>query len=406
MTVRALYPNLTPSLLLDFNRGRVVDPRVSFTRSSSATYTDAYGNLTEVSNNVPRLDHDPLTGVCMGLMIEGQRTNGITNPRFEGAVVGVIGSGGVLPTGMNTNATGLSTEVVSVGTLNGAPAVSIRIFGASAPGIIVVNFPGSVTGTTGDNIVSSAYVYVSGGSLTNIGTTFWSSTSIGGSGISTTPQLSSSVARLTSSRVSTGTANGMHFRMNATAGNPVDITLTFSQPQHENAFSNNFASSLILPPSGTLAASTRAAESLVTNSIGSWFNNTTGSVVVQGSTRASGTQPLVSLNDTTTNEQVNLYTSGTDPKFTVTDGGVTQTDLNGGTISANTRFKMGAAYAVNNFACSINGGTSQTGTGTLPTVTQMQIGTDAAGNQLQGYVERVAYYPERLTNSQLENLTK
>jgi hypothetical protein len=138
-----------------------------------------------------------------------------------------------------------------------------------------------------------------------------------------------------------------------------------------------------------------------------WFNNTAGTIIIQGSTLASGTQPMVRFDDNTVNEQIAMFTSGVDPKFTVTDGGTPQADLDTGTVTANTRFKLAAAYAANDFAACVNGLVVQTDvTGTIPTVDRMRMGTDLSANQLVGYMDRIAYYDERLTNDQLQSLTK
>ena len=50
-------------------------------RGSSATYIDSDGLLKEVGANEPRIDHDPVTGEPLGLLVEEQRTNLIQNPR-------------------------------------------------------------------------------------------------------------------------------------------------------------------------------------------------------------------------------------------------------------------------------------------------------------------------------------
>jgi hypothetical protein len=68
-------PNSKPSLLLDFANSRSLDPRVTFTRASSATHFSAQGLLVTVGNNMPRFDHNPATGESLGLLIEEARTN-------------------------------------------------------------------------------------------------------------------------------------------------------------------------------------------------------------------------------------------------------------------------------------------------------------------------------------------
>jgi len=38
MSISTLYPDITPSLNLDFSNSKVLDPRITFTRASTATY--------------------------------------------------------------------------------------------------------------------------------------------------------------------------------------------------------------------------------------------------------------------------------------------------------------------------------------------------------------------------------
>jgi hypothetical protein len=64
-----------PALHLDFASARLFDPRLAFTRASTARYFDAAGVLRIAPAGVARLDHDPATGAGLGLLIEEQRTN-------------------------------------------------------------------------------------------------------------------------------------------------------------------------------------------------------------------------------------------------------------------------------------------------------------------------------------------
>lgn len=64
----------SPSLVKDFSGG-VMPPGLTFSRSTSATQTNASGLVESVAANVPRLDYDPVTLVCRGLLIEESRTN-------------------------------------------------------------------------------------------------------------------------------------------------------------------------------------------------------------------------------------------------------------------------------------------------------------------------------------------
>ena len=75
MAIKDSYPSIRPSLDLNFAGSRMVDPRITFSRASSATYFDEKGVLQTAPTGVPRIDHDPVTGECKGLLIEEQRMN-------------------------------------------------------------------------------------------------------------------------------------------------------------------------------------------------------------------------------------------------------------------------------------------------------------------------------------------
>jgi hypothetical protein len=64
-----------PSLFLNFMNPNTLDPRIAFTRASTATYTDVNGVLQTVNNDTPRWDYDPVTLALRGLLLEEARTN-------------------------------------------------------------------------------------------------------------------------------------------------------------------------------------------------------------------------------------------------------------------------------------------------------------------------------------------
>ncbi len=75
MTTITDFPAIRPSFLLDFANSGRVDPRVSCVRPSTATCYGCDGKLRTVAANVPRIDYDPATGKCLGLLVEEARTN-------------------------------------------------------------------------------------------------------------------------------------------------------------------------------------------------------------------------------------------------------------------------------------------------------------------------------------------
>lgn len=80
--VTADYPTIKPSLNLNFAKSRALDPRITFTRGSTATYVGRDGLVKTAANDEPRFDHDPATGESLGLLLEETRTNYCGNSRM------------------------------------------------------------------------------------------------------------------------------------------------------------------------------------------------------------------------------------------------------------------------------------------------------------------------------------
>ena len=74
-----------PSLDLRFAESKSLVDSVSgqnlitFTRASTGTFVDSDGVIRSAGNDVPRFDHNPLTGECLGLLPEEQRQNLLLN---------------------------------------------------------------------------------------------------------------------------------------------------------------------------------------------------------------------------------------------------------------------------------------------------------------------------------------
>lgn len=75
MTIQQNFLGSRPSLSLNFATSRKLDPRVTFTRTTSGTRINEEGYIELVSANRPRFDHDPATLEPRGLLIEESRIN-------------------------------------------------------------------------------------------------------------------------------------------------------------------------------------------------------------------------------------------------------------------------------------------------------------------------------------------
>ncbi len=73
-TALGVIGQYTPSLVLDFSQG-VMPAGLTFTRNYPAWRTNASGLYEQVAANVARIDYDPVTRLCRGLLIEESRAN-------------------------------------------------------------------------------------------------------------------------------------------------------------------------------------------------------------------------------------------------------------------------------------------------------------------------------------------
>ena len=101
-------PSTPPGATLDlsFLTPGTLDPRITFTRASTATYTDASGVVQTAAVNAPRWDYDPVTHALRGLLLEDQRTNsvfpGIPAAGWSLTNITFVQSAGTAPDGSNS----------------------------------------------------------------------------------------------------------------------------------------------------------------------------------------------------------------------------------------------------------------------------------------------------------------
>jgi hypothetical protein len=128
-------PTIGPYALFqaDF-RNNALPASVTFSRASKGVYFDSTGTLIEADTDMPRFDHNPITLSSLGLLIEPTTQNRIPNPRLIGGTVGQIESGGALPTNWNLwNQAGLNGIFVEgFGSEDGIPYIDLRLQGTAA----------------------------------------------------------------------------------------------------------------------------------------------------------------------------------------------------------------------------------------------------------------------------------
>jgi hypothetical protein len=387
-----------------------LDPYV-YNPAAAFTSTAYYG---------PRFDYDPATLAPRGLLIEEQRTNSIRNNSMVGAVAGTPGT---LPTNwfLFTAATGLTTSVVGTGLDGGIQYVDFRVTGtASGSTVISFGFEGntSVAALTGQAWTLSSFLRFSGGTTAGItatrltiderSTTAYIRSNVGGV-LPVTNELQRFELPATLSGGATVAYIVPYVQVNFSTGVALDFTLRIGLPQLELGA---FATSVI--PT-TTAAATRATDfaSMLGANFTNWYSQPEGTMFVEGSVAlpvSGGNQFLMRPSDNSYNNNTSILVSSTGVlQISTAAGGVFDGLAGNTTALANVTFKTAGAYKTNDLGMSSNGGTVATDpTATIPlNLTRVDFGGDHAGfNRLRaGYLRRIAYYPRRLANSELQTVT-
>lgn len=379
------------SLSLDFTSGnQTLDSRITFTRASTATRTNSSGVIESVSINGARFDYDPVTLAPKGLLIEEQRTNLL-----------------------------LYSEELDTGWTNGTGATWQYSAGVS---------PAGTTTALGVDGLSGTVIISSGTTLYRAGTT-----------------VSGSAAYTFSVyvRTKTGTANNVVLRLNETGGNnTVSSTFTVTTAWTRISLSVTTAagatamSTLVGTSSGTASlyiwgaqleagafatsyiptvASqvTRSADLAVMTgtNFSSWYNDSEGTFFAEVTPMSSDFLAnrnifIASANNTNNFVGLRYISSGSQIGLGCTVGGTAQASLSTGSVTAGATYKVAGAFKANDFAISRNGATVVTDTsGTIPTITQIEIGSLVSVSTGSQLIKRLAFYKTRLTNDQLRSIT-
>lgn len=417
------------SLNLDFTSGtQTLDPRVTFTRSSNATRINSAGVLELVSTNGPRFDYDPVTLQPKGLLIEEQRTNLTPYSRYE---------------------TGAwSLQDASIGTetkvgIDGSTIIAFLASTVSTPHRVIR----AVTGTYTANSVYSFSFYVAKPTTSDIrGVIIRNRTALGGQAVSiavsdggagSTYTFSSSAPFGTSPPTSitasdfsaTPVGNGWVRLSIKTAIASADTSFTqwdigfgtnnASDTGAGTANSQLFIDSVQLEAGAfptsyiptTTAAATRAADVAVMtgDNFASWYNAVEGSFYSDaiGSVGSSTVAFVGTANDGTTNNFIDVARYQPTLRALVRVSGGPGLAANTG-LSANAYQKAATSYTSNQLSMCAGGGSVVTAVLTgLPVVNRLDIGNDGqvSPRQLNGHIRRIAYFPRRLSNAELQGVT-
>jgi hypothetical protein len=415
---KLIYQTDLPSFQRDFASLKTLDhgtgPNIAFTRASDATFFDADGVLQTATSDAPRFDHDPADGSSKGLLIEEARTNSIRNSQGGGAVAGTPGTE---PTNwpMTGTTNNVTRTIVGIGTENGLGYVDIKYAGTPTGNggfTIGVEASNHIVAASGQTWTVSTYCKLQAGSLAAITGLQIGVDGRGIDGLPLSPAQEGRVlftptgAALGTQRVSsTITLTGGAVRafpfilVNYTGGVAMDITLRIAAPQLEQgAFPTSY-----IPT--TTAAATREADLAIVNPISSFYNQAEGTLFAEFRRNSiASTGSIFVADNETIGTRVGLF--GTGVQVAISD---VFTTIDTFSVVAGTVYRGILGYKANDHAATLNGAAVDTNTAVgVPTaVTHLRLGAEAqtAGGVLNGHIRKIAYWPKRLTDALLEQLT-
>jgi hypothetical protein len=384
----------------------------AYTATTTQPITNYIPVLQTAASGVARFDHNPTTFESLGLEIEEQRTNLLTyseqfgNAAWTKSASSITANTIVAPDGAVTgdklveDATNAAHFVRQnfTSTVGVTYVSSVYLKAAERTSVLVIHYDGSVFAGVSVNLstgVLSAPPVATGltdasatSTITSVGNG-WYRVSVSRAQVSTT---------ITQLRVTLQNGSNEVY-----TGNGFNGLYIWGAQLEAGAFPTSYIQ--------TVASQvTRAADaaSMTGTNFSSWYNQAEGTMYAEyiySSGVVGNAQCMYSISDGgETNRLVAFRTSTPSQQFDETGGGGS---IVTGAALANTAYKSALAYKVNDMAVSINGAATVADTSvTISAKTQLAIGDRATGGRsLNGTISKLAYYPLRVSNANLQALT-
>ena len=404
------YPTIRPELTLDFANSRQLDPRITFSRSSSATYLNPdTGLITTASDHEARFEKE-------GLLIEESRTNlQPYSQEFDNAAWSKSGSSitansvaapdGTMTADTLTGDGAASTLKYVISNIDGQPDifwqhtcyfkkgtndfVQMAVGGISS---IYANFDLN-TGTLGSY---GSFANMQVPTITKVGNNGWYRCTLafdlsGGSNKNAVP-----VFAIVSSSTSP--------RLEA---NSLSTTVHLWGAQVEEG---SFPSSYV-PTSGSTVTRSADVAQITGDNFSSWYSQSESTVVTKmtdnGEPNTTNNRDIYYLGtgSSSGNNRIITTTGSGFGAYVQTTGA--QVSITGGWYTKGVETVGAFAFKQDNFALATDGvirGTDNSGD--LPTCNRLYLFMNRnKANTLTGHISRLSYYSRRLTDLELETLT-
>ena len=327
-------------------------------------------------SGAPRFDHDPVTGESLGLLIEERRTNYFTNSTPTSTGWGEYNGSSIT----DNQATGPN------GVINSASLVTFPATGGAIPII-----GASSTGTSGTVTVSMYVRAVTGTVSLQVGT----NVSYG-----TTQIVGTSWTRIQFTTSTLGSSAGLR----SGDVNSAQNFYAWGGQIEEGLFPTS-----IIPT--TSSAVTRAADvaDITGTNFSSWYNQSEGTVFVAVDKANQANTVAASLDDGTGDNKIELRSSGsvvTSSRFDINENSIvsyTQQSPNAGAVI----LRLALAYKAGSVNSAVNGVVNTVNvSASIPNVSRLVFHNSTfLTDRRPGHISRLAYYPYRLADATLQEIT-
>jgi len=396
----------------------------AYTPTTTQPITNYIPTLLSAPANVARFDHNPTTGESLGLLVEEQRTNLLTrsedfeNAAWVGGNVSRINNTVVAPNGTLTGGKIFHNDGVSATT---GSVINLLNISAAAG-----TYTYSIYGKQGE--FNRIWMRVRG--EVSAGNSFSVAFNLTDGTIQTAAANAGTFTGATASSVPVGNGWYRFTLTGVTTGETalrVQVTGLSSTISVGDGYSGiyiwgaqleagAFPTSYIKTEASQVTRSSDSA-SMTGANFSSWYSQGAGTFYVDGnlpnpSSSGNLIRRLIEISDGTDSNRIFFGHGSTQNllrAFYLVNG-VSQNGGNGQT--ANSVFpsaKVALALKLDDYAFSPNGATVTADTSALvPVLNQLNIGTDRSFSALSsanGHIRKLAFYPKRLTDTQLAALT-
>jgi hypothetical protein len=394
---------------------------VTFTRASSATFIDSAGTLQTAAVDVPRFNHNPTTGESLGLLVEEARTNSLLRseefdnaawPRSGTTLPTITANAAVAPSGATT-ADLWTRAITGSNFISQAPAKAASAIQYTFSVFVkqsVGNFCALRCQGTFPNKVDVVF-NISSGTISTAATVAGGTFTGPSASITAYPNGWYRLTVTATSDTATSYQCIASFSSNGVLIDGIDSVsnsagLLWGAQLEAGALPTSY-----IPT--TAAAVTRSGDvaNITGTNFSSWYRQNEGTVHTawQFSGRDSSVvQTVCNINNGGSDQLIPAFATASNTLSSNTFvANVSQGRLDvSGTPTALIPYRSATAYAASDRAFTLNGVTPASGAGSLPTATQLEIGSSFGGGSLNGTIRRLTYWPQRLPNSTLQAITQ